>query len=170
MSIANIIKPWSFTNNTETADAVKVNQNFDTAIVGINECINELNTAEGSRGSLTARLGVSLNNDGTIKAEALPVGTYDPRTIRVVTADDVVTENDSVLLVDTTAADVALTLPSAVTALVHPTIVNDGGTGYSVIVTPEAGESVMRQDTITLGVGGESIKLAPYGTDWRRIG
>lgn len=171
MTIANIIKPWAFTNNTETADATKVNADFDTVFSGVNEVINELATAEGSRPTLTNRLSVSMNDDGTLKASALPVGTYDTRTVRVV--DDIagaVTENDSIVMVNANTANRVLTLPLAATAVVCPVIVQLSAAGYSVVVTPHAGDTVMGLETVELAVGGESIKLAPYGTNWYRVG
>jgi hypothetical protein len=175
MTIANILKPWSFTNNTETADAVKVNADLDGVYAGTNEVINSLNSASGSKDSLAARLAVSLNSDGTLKATAIPVGTYDPRTVRVINAatpmdERVVTEFDSILMVDTTAGDIGVALPVTDTAVVSPTIVNTAATGYSAVITPDVTDTVMGLESVSLSVGGESIRLTPRPRNWWRTG
>ena len=171
MTIASIIKPWTFTNNTESTDASKVNADFDGAYAAINELIAAVNAASGSKISLAARLAISLNDDGTIKTSALPVGTYDPRATRTVDADDEMLESDSVILVDTTAGDVVLTLLSAAATFISPTIINIGLTGNSVIITPAVDELIMGLATYDLTVGGESVRLSPDNvSSWWRSG
>lgn len=170
MTIANVNKPWSFTNNTETADASKVNQNFDALFSVLNEVINAINAASGSKDSIAARLTVSFNDDGTLKGGAIPVGTYDTRTIRVVTADTSVEETDSILLVDNSAGPIGITLPTVATALVSPTIICASNSGYAVTISPDLGDTVMGLDSVQLSVGGESIKLTPRDGNWWRSG
>lgn len=168
MTIGNIVKPWSFVNNTETADATKVNTNFDVAISAINDCINALNAAEGSRTSLTARLTISLNDDGTIKSSALPVGSYDPRRTRTVTESGSVLSDDATIFVDTTAGDINLTLLDS-TMGVKITIVNIGLTGHNAVILPLGSDLIMGLDNYALSVGGESITLAPATALWWRV-
>lgn len=170
MTIANINKPWSFTNNTETADASKVNQNFDSLFAVLNEVINAINAAAGSQDSIAARLSVSFNDDGTLKGGAIPIGTYDPRTIREVSADTAVDETDSILWVDNSAGPIVITLPEAATALVSPTIICGSSSGYAITISPNLGDTVMGLDTVELSVGGESIKITPEGSNWWRSG
>jgi hypothetical protein len=169
--IGNILKPWSFTNNTEVANATKVNQDFDVAYAAINELITSSNDVAGTKSSLEARLAVSLNEDGTIKASALPVGTYDVRRTRIIDADDDMAADDSVILVDTTAGNVALTLLPAAETNISLTIVNIGLTGNSVIITPDGTDTIMALATYPLDVGGESVRLSPDGvSNWWRSG
>lgn len=170
MTIATVNKPWSFTNNTETADANKVNANFDTLFSVLNEVINAINAAAGSKDSIAARLSVSFNDDGTLKGGALPVGTYDTRTIRVVDADTTVEETDSILLVDNSGGPIGITLPSVDTALVSPTIICSSNSGNAVTISPDLGDTVMGLESVQLSVGGESIKLTPQDGNWWRSG
>ncbi len=169
MTIGNIIKPWAFTNNTETADATKVNVDFDVLYSAVNDLINAINAASGTKATLAERLAVSINDDGTIKGGAIPVGTYDTRTTRVVTADTVVTEGDSKLLVDTTAGAITVTLPATATAVVCPTIINTAATGYEVIITPDVTDTVMTLAEVRLNAN-ESIELTPSANNWWRTG
>lgn len=169
MTIGNILKPWAFTNNTETADATKVNVDFDVLYSSVNDLINAINTASGTKTTLDERISVSLNADGTIKGGAIPVGTYDTRTTRVVTADTVVAEGDSKLLVDTTAGDITVTLPATATAVVCPTIINTAATGYEVIIVPDVTDTVMTLDEVRLNAN-ESIELTPSANNWWRTG
>lgn len=167
MSIGNILKPWAFTNNTETVDAAKVNSDFDVAYAGVNDCINALNAAMGTAATLAARLGVSLNADGTIKTTALPVGSYDARTSRTIDEDDTLVAGDSVILVDTTAGDVTLTLLPAATGF-PVTIINIGATGYSAIIAPDGLETILGLTEITLSNGGEPMTVTPGTATWWR--
>ena len=169
MTIANILKPWSFTNNVETADATKVNADLDVVYAGTNDCIVALNAASGSKATLADRLSVSLNDDGTIKGGAIPIGTYDTRMVRVVTADTAVTEFDSILMVDTTASNITVTLPVTSTALVSPTIVNTAATGYVVHVVADVLDTVMTLASVDLNAA-ESIRLTPQPGNWWRTG
>lgn len=169
--IGTALKPWTFVNNTETADGVKVNQNFDVAFQVINELVAAINAASGSKVSLAARLAMSLNEDGTIKPSALPVGTYDSRGTRTINEDAEMTETDSIIMVDTTDGDVAFTLFPANGTYISPTIINIGLTGNKVIVTPAGGDLIMGLGTYGLTVGGESVRLSPDGVDrWWRSG
>lgn len=168
--IANIVKPYSFANLT-TAESAKVNADFDIAIAAVNEVITALNAAGGTKSSLLARLAVALNDDGSIKASALPVGTYDPRRTRVINAAASMVTDDSIILVDTTAGDIVFTLLSAAETIISPTIVNIGLTGYKVVITPAGAETVMGLATYELTVGGESARLSPNGAaNWWRSG
>lgn len=169
MTISNILKPWSFTNNTETADAVKVNADLDVAYAGVNDCISSLNAASGSKTTLADRLSVSLNADGTIKGGSLPVGTYDTRTVRVITNDTIVTELDAILMVDTTVKDITVTLPVTDTALVSPTIVNTAATGFVVHIVADVLDTVMGLASVDLNAG-ESIRITPQIRKWWRTG
>lgn len=79
MSISKPTKPYTFTNITETADATKVNADFDTIYSAVNASIDELNNADGSKASLTARMAVSINDDGTLKSSVTAGGEWiDP--------------------------------------------------------------------------------------------
>lgn len=62
-----VTKPYTFTAGAK-ADPSKVNSNFDTVYSGTNAAIGEINNAAGTKTSLTQRLGVSMNTDGTMKA------------------------------------------------------------------------------------------------------
>ena len=62
----NITKPHTFVIST-VADPTEVNANFDTAYTGVNNVIDALNAASGSKNSIDERLDVALNEDGTIK-------------------------------------------------------------------------------------------------------
>lgn len=169
--IGTALKPWTFVNNTETADGVKVNQNFDVAFQVINELVTALNAASGSKVSLAARLAMSLNDDGTLKASAIPIGTYDARKTRTIDADSELTADDSIILVDTTDGDVTFTLLPAAETTISPTIVNIGLTGHSAIIVPGEAETIMGLAEYQLGVGGESVRLSPDGVDrWWRSG
>lgn len=170
MTIASVNKPWSFTNNTETADANKVNANFDALFSVVNELIAALNAAAGSTSSLAARLSVSFNDDGTLKGGAIPIGTYDPRTVRVVTADTAVEETDSILLVDNSGGPIGITLPAVDTALVSPTIICGSNSGNAITISPNLGDTVMGLESVQLSVGGESIKITPEDGNWWRSG
>lgn len=169
MTIGAIIIPYTFTNNTETADAVKVNQDFSVVAAGVNEVIAELDAAQGTRPSLVDRLAVSLNDDGTLKANALPVGSYDTRSHREISEDDDILESDSILFVDTTAGNVTLQLPPSATAVVAPIIVNIGLTGYAVILVPDGTDTIMGVDSYNMGTAGEFAQFALSGTSWWRI-
>lgn len=63
----NITKPHTFVIAT-AANPTEVNANFDTAYTGINNIIDAVNDASGSKNSIDERLDVALNEDGTIKA------------------------------------------------------------------------------------------------------
>lgn len=169
MTIGAILIPYSFANNIEIADAVKVNSNFSVVAAVVNEIIVVLDPANGTQDSLSARLDVSLNPDGTIKAEALPVGTYDVRSKRTVSVSGPVLNSDSLVKVDTTAGDVTLTFPSHATATVMPVIMNIGQTGYSVFIVGDATDTVMGLDEYVLTQYGEYAQFDLTGTDWLRI-
>lgn len=76
MSIATISKPYTFTVGT-TANPTEVNSDFDIVYTGVNNAIAELNNAAGTKASLTARLAVSLADDGTISATDIDADTLD---------------------------------------------------------------------------------------------
>jgi hypothetical protein len=168
--IAQIVKPYSFINLTK-AESAKVNANFDVAIAAVNEVITALNAASGTKTSLTIRLAAALNDDGSIKATALPVGTYDPRRTRTISAAASMATDDSVVLVDTTDGDVVFTLLSAAATNISPTIINIGLTGYKVVITPAGAETIMALATYELTVGGEPVRISPDGAaNWWRSG
>jgi len=169
MTIGAIIIPYSFTNNTEVADAVKVNSNFSVLASGFNEIIVALNPSIGSMATLNDRLNVSLNPDGTIKPEALPEGTYDIRTRRTVTAATTILVTDSLVKVDTTAGNIVVTLPASSAAPVMPTIMNIGETGYSVILVGDGTDLVMGLEGYVLSQYGEFAQFDLTGTNWLRI-
>lgn len=166
MTIGAIVVPYTFTNTTEVADAVKVNSNFSVVAGGVNQAITELDTAQGSRATLSDRLAVSLNPDGTLKATAIPVGTYDTRTMRSISASGTIEESDAILMVDTTAGDVTLTLPPSATATVRPKVINVGLTGYSVIIEGDSADTVMGLTSYSLGTPGECREFTLLGTNW----
>lgn len=169
MTIGIVIIPYSFTNNTEVADAVKVNSNF-TVLAGVtNEIIAALVPANGSQASLDDRLNMSLNPDGTIKPEALPVGTYDVRSKRIVDADADILNSDSLIKVDTTGGDITLTFPPHASATVMPLIQNIGETGYSVILVGDGTDTVMGLEEYVLSQYGEFAQFDLTGTNWLRI-
>lgn len=167
--IGAIIIPYSFSNNTEVADAVKVNADFAVAAGAINELVAAYNNAQGTRPTLADRLAVSLNDDGSIKAEALPVGTYDVRTKRTVSSNATILNSDSVIKVDTTAGNVTVTMPPSASATVMPTIINIGLTGYSVIIMPDTTDTIQGIDQYVLSLGGEFAQFDITGTNWWRI-
>lgn len=170
MTVANIAKPYTFTNNTETADATKINADFDVIISALNTVITALNAAQGSRTNLADRLSVCLNDDGSLNPVSLPDGIYDSRSSRAISADAEMVVGDSIILVDTTAGDVNLTLLATTLTTATPTIVNVGLTGYKVVILPATGEEIMGLDAYELTVGGESVKLAPTSGKWWRVG
>jgi hypothetical protein len=167
--IGLIIIPYSFTNNIEVADAVKVNSNFSTMAAAINEVITSIEGTAGTQATLTARLAISLNDDGTLKPYAFPIGTFDTRVKRTVSANTDITNNDSLILVDTSAGDVTVTLPPTIDAFAQPTIVNIGKTGYAVIVTPDGTDLVLGGTEYQLTQAGEFVQFAREGSDWWRI-
>lgn len=169
MTIGAVIVPYSFTNNTEVADAVKVNSNFSVVVAVLNEVIAVLDPAYGSQASLNDRLNVSLNPDGTIKPEALPVGTYDTRTRTTVDADYTILATDSLIKVDTTAGDITVTFPASSATPVMPTIMNIGETGYSVILVGDTTDTVMGLDEYVLSQYGEFVQFDLTGTNWLKI-
>lgn len=67
MPITKITKPYTHVNST-TADANKANENDDKAYAAINTIIDNINDAEGTKNSLTKRLDVSMNQDGTLRS------------------------------------------------------------------------------------------------------
>ena len=166
--IGLIIIPYSFVNGT-IADGVKVNSNFSVVTGGINEIAGLLNDCAGSRDSLTSRLAVALNADGTLKATAIPESSYDTRTRRTVAEDDTITEADAVILADTTAGDITLTLPASASASVMPTVLNTGLTGYAVNIVPAGADTIMEQASYVLSVAGEFAQFAVDGTNWWRV-
>lgn len=170
MSIANILKPYAFVNNTETADAVKVNADFDVVYAGANQAINAINSAAGGQATLAARLAVGINDDGTFKAEAIPSGTKDFQTSRTLMVAGDALATDSILYVDTAAGDVDVQLPATTGSTLRLTVVNIGLTGYAVNILPDAGETVGLLESFVLSVGGESVELAPRLGNWWRIG
>jgi len=155
MTIGIVIIPYSFTNNTEVADAVKVNSNFTVLAGVVNEIIAALVPANGSQASLDDRLNVSLNPDGTIKPGALPVGTYDTRTRTTVDEAYTILSTDSLVKVDTTAGDVTVTLPAS--------------SGHSVILVGNGTDTVMGLDEYVLSQYGEFAQFDLTGTNWMRI-
>ena len=169
MSIGLIIIPYTFINGTEVADGVKVNSNFSVVAAAINELVTASNDLAGTRDTLSDRLAVSLNPDGTIKASALPVGSYDTRTRRTVTEDDTITEADAVILADTTAGDITLTLPPSASAAIMPTVVNTGKTGYVVTIAPAGADTVMELTEYVLSTAGEYAQFAVDGANWWRV-
>lgn len=68
MSITKPTKPYTFINLIETADATKVNANYDTVYSAVDNVIDAVNLADGSKPSLSERLAVSINDDGTMKS------------------------------------------------------------------------------------------------------
>ena len=96
MSITKPTKPYTFVNLTETADATKVNADFDTVYSAVDDAIDAINAADGSKTSLANRLAVSMNDDGTMKS-AITCGnewinpelspTYTSTTTFTVTGD-----------------------------------------------------------------------------------
>ncbi len=169
MTIGAILIPYSFTNNTEVADAVKVNSNFGVCAAVINELVVALAPAKGSQASLDDRLNVSLHPDGTIKPEALPVGTYDTRTRVTVNAAYTILVTDSIIKVDTTAGDVTVTFPASSATPVMPIIINIGQTGYSVFLEGDGTDTVMGLSQYALTQYGEFAQFDLTGTDWLRI-
>jgi hypothetical protein len=125
---------------------------------------------------LAVRLDVSLNPDGTIKASALPVGTFDARSRRVLTVASVAADpdsaqilsTDSLVIVDTTDGDVTVILPSSATAASTPTVINIGLTGYSAIVDCVGADTVMGLASYSIGTAGEShtFGLGPSSNWW----
>lgn len=169
MTIGVIIIPYSFVNNTEVADAVKVNSNFSVCAASINELITAINAAAGSRATLYERLAVSFNADGTLKAEALPVGTYDTRNRATVDGAYTILVTDSIVKVDTTAGDVVITFPANTATPVMPIIINIGQTGYSVLLKGDGADTVMGLAQYALTQYGEFAQFDLTGTDWLRI-
>lgn len=169
MTIGAILIPYSFTNNTEVADAVKVNSNFGVCAAVINELVVALNAASGSQAELANRLGVALNDDGTLKSVALPVGTYDTRTRVTVNAAYTILVTDSIIKVDTTAGDVTVTFPASSATPVMPIIINIGQTGYSVFLEGDGTDTVMGLSQYALTQYGEFAQFDLTGTDWLRI-
>ena len=169
MTIGAMLIPYSFTNNTEVADAVKVNANFGILSGVTNEIIAAINPAAGTQASLENRLNVSLNPDGTIKPESLPVGTYDVRSKRIVSVSGPVLNSDSLIKVDTTAGDVTLTMPPSVSATCMPVILNIGSTGYSVLLLGNGTDTVQGIRPYVLSQYGEFAQFDLTGTDWLRI-
>jgi len=169
MTIGAIIIPYSFTNNTEVADAVKVNSNFSVVAGVTNELIVELNPAMGDMPTLADRLDVSINSNGTLKAAALPVGTYDTRTRVTVDAAYTVLVTDSIIKVDTTAGDIVVTLPASTAAPVMPLIINIGQTGYSALIEGDGTDTVLGLTQYVLSQYGEYAQFDLTGTDWLRI-
>lgn len=169
MTIGIVIIPYSFTNNTEVADAVKVNSNFTVLAGVVNEIIAALVPANGSQASLDDRLNVSLNPDGTIKPGALPVGTYDTRTRTTVDEAYTILSTDSLIKVDTTAGDVTVTFPAGSATPVMPIIQNVGETGRSVILVGNGTDTVMGLDEYVLSQYGEFAQFDLTGTNWMRI-
>ena len=169
MTIGLILIPYNFVNNTEIADAVKVNSNFSVLAQVLNEVITDMQSAAGSQASLTDRLAISLNDDGTLKPIAFPVGTFDARAKRTVDADADILNTDGTLLVDTTAGDVTVTLPPSATAMCQPTVINIGLTGYAAIVVPDGADTIMGGDSYNLGVAGEFAQFIREGSNWWRV-
>lgn len=169
MTIGAIIIPYSFVNNTEVADAVKVNSNFSVVAGVVNEVINAINPTIGSTASLADRLDVSINPDGTLKPTALPVGTYDTRTRVTVDAAYTILITDSIVKVDTTAGDIVVTLPSSSAAPVMPIVMNVGQTGYSVLLEGNGTDTILGMDQYVLSQYGEFAQFDLTGTDWLRI-
>lgn len=169
MTIGAILIPYSFTNNTEVADAVKVNSNFSVCYSAINELIAAINAAAGSQSALANRLGVALNDDGTLRSAALPVGTYDTRTRTTVDTDYTILVTDSIIKVDTTGGDVTVTFPASSATPVMPIVINIGQTGYSVILEGDGTDTVMGLSQYALTQYGEFAQFDLTGTDWLRI-
>lgn len=77
MAISKPTKPYSFTNGTgQTADATEVNEDFDILYAKIDELIDALNNAAGSKTALANRLAVSMNADGSMKAAITAGGEW----------------------------------------------------------------------------------------------
>jgi hypothetical protein len=149
MSLPAVIKPYTFTNNVETADAVKVNSDFDIAYAGIN----------------------ALNSWTSSQASYLQTILGD-HVVRVITASDIVAANDNILLVDASAGDVNLTLLSGAGLISLGLVVvkTDSHMDKAVNLVAAAGDTVMGQTQISLTVPGEFIRIASYNQAWWRIG
>lgn len=78
----NITKPHTFVIST-AANPTEVNANFDTAYTGINNVIDALNDASGSKNSIDERLDVALNEDGTIKAGTVISGNTTSSALKI---------------------------------------------------------------------------------------
>lgn len=164
--IGPILKPYSFTNNVDTVDAVKVNSNYDVVYSGANDVITELNTASGTRTSLTDFLSISHNTDGSIKSGSLPDGTFDVRQVQTEDADYTVVDGNSVIMVATTAADITVTLPDASTALQRVKVVKTTADANTVIIAPSGSDTIMEGTQYVITLQGESAEIVPLGTNW----
>ena len=75
MPIPEISKPHTHIHD-ETAQAYMVNENEDILYSAANTLIQSLNSAEGSKNSLAARLDMALNPDGTLKSNVTAGGEW----------------------------------------------------------------------------------------------
>lgn len=148
MSLANIIKPYTFTNNIETADAIKVNQDFDVAYQGINDIVA---WSKAQASYLQAILGDDV--------------------CRPVTASDLVAANDNIILANATTGPINLTLLSAAGIISLSLVVVKTDTSENPVnLVAAGGDLIMGQAQISLTVATEFIRIASYNNAWWRIG
>jgi microcystin-dependent protein len=74
-AVVSPVKPYTFVNGTR-ADANEVNEDFDRLYTKTGEVIDNINAAAGTKASMDSRLDVSLNDDGTIKADVTAGGEW----------------------------------------------------------------------------------------------
>jgi len=77
MSIVKPSKPHTFANGPgNIADAIEVNENFDTVYSKLSEVIDAINHAAGTKQSIDARLDIAIEEDGTLRASVTAGGEW----------------------------------------------------------------------------------------------
>jgi hypothetical protein len=148
MSLTNILKPYTFANNTETADATKVNADLDVLYSGVNNIV-----------------------DWTKSQSSYLATVLTDHVTRAISSSTSVLANDNVLLVDATSGAVNLSLLSAAGLISLSLVVVKTDSGANPVnLNAYAGDTIMGQSSISLSLPGESIRIVSYNQQWWRIG
>lgn len=132
-----------------------------------------LNAVQEEVSNALEAFGIVLdkNNNSQLTGLLLNQIGLTTTSIRTVAASGNVLQTDVVLFVDATAGAVNLTLLSTAAANVRGIrIVKVDNTENAVTLTPQGGQTVLREATIDMTVQDEFLHIIPSGTNWYRIG